>query len=38
MPYTVYGRQIIPEGAEIPNTGDIAQRVAAIGLYIKEDE
>lgn len=36
MPYTVYGRQIIPEGEVIPNTGDIAQRVAAIGLYVKE--
>ena len=33
-PNVVYGRQIIPEGEVIPATGDIAQRVAAIGAYI----
>lgn len=33
-PNVVYGRQIIPEGAVIPNSGDIQQRVAAIGVYV----
>lgn len=35
LPYVVYARQIINEGEIIPSTGDIAQRVAAIGVYIK---
>lgn len=35
-PNVVYGRQIIPEGAVIPASGDIEQRVAAIGAYISE--
>ena len=38
MENTVYGRQIIPEGEVIPDTGDIAQRVAAFGLQIKENQ
>ena len=38
MENTVYGRQIIPEGEVIPDTGDIAQRVAAFGLLIKENQ
>ena len=37
LPYVVYARQIIEEGAIIPDTGDIAQRVAAIGCYIKKN-
>ena len=32
----IYGRQIIPEGSMIPNSGDIKQRVAAIGAYITD--
>ncbi len=35
-PDVVYGRQIIPEGSIIPNTGDIQQRVAAVGAYIRD--
>lgn len=35
LPYVVYARQIIEKGGVIPNTGDIAQRVAAIGVYIE---
>lgn len=35
-PNVVYGRQIIPEGAIIPASGDIEQRVAAIGAYISD--
>lgn len=35
-PNVVYVRQIIPEGTVIPNSGDICQRVAAIGAYISE--
>lgn len=34
----VYGRQIIEEGAVIPESGDIQQRVAAIGAYIPKGE
>ena len=34
----VYGRQIIEEGTVIPASGDIQQRVAAIGAYISKDE
>lgn len=34
LPYVIYARQIIEKGNAIPNTGDIAQRVAAIGVYI----
>ena len=34
MPNIVYGRQIIPEGEDIPASGDIRQRVAAVGAYI----
>lgn len=33
-PYVIYGRQIIPKGSVIPASGDIKQRVAAIGAYI----
>lgn len=36
LPYVVYSRQIIEEGTVIPATGDIAQRVAAIGVYVKD--
>lgn len=32
--YVSYVRQIIPAGSEIPATGDIAQRVGAVGVYI----
>lgn len=32
-PNVVYGRQIIGEGEEIPDNGDISQRVAAFGIY-----
>lgn len=35
-PYVVYARQIILEGAIIPDSGDIGQRVAAIGAYVPE--
>ena len=34
----VYGRQIIAEGETIPDTGDIAQRVAAIGAYLESKD
>lgn len=37
-PYVVYGRQIIQKGTEIPPSGDIKQRVAAIGAYIPKGE
>lgn len=37
-PYVVYGRQIISAGAVIPDSGDIKQRVAAIGAYIPNSE
>ncbi|MGM9777784.1 MAG: hypothetical protein ACI3ZD_05570, partial [Prevotella sp.] len=30
----VYGRQIIPEGEMIPDSGDVRQRVAAVGVYL----
>ena len=33
-PSIVYGRQIIPEGEDIPASGDIRQRVAAVGAYV----
>lgn len=36
-PLVVYGRQIIPEGETIPPSGDIKQRVAAIGAFIPRD-
>lgn len=35
-PNVVYGRQIIPEGEIIPASGDIQQRVAAVGAYISD--
>lgn len=38
MKHTIYGRQIISEGEIIPDTGDIAQRVAAFGLLIEKNE
>lgn len=34
MPNIVYGRQIIPGGEDIPASGDIRQRVAAVGAYV----
>ena len=37
-PHVVYGRQIIREGTVIKATGDICQRVAAIGVYFQKDE
>ncbi len=37
-PNVIYGRQIIPEGAVIPASGDIQQRVAAIGAYVSDRE
>ena len=33
-PHVVYGRQIISVGTVIPDSGDIKQRVAAIGAYL----
>lgn len=35
-PAVIYGRQIIPEGSVIPDSGDIQQRVAAVGAYIRD--
>lgn len=35
-PHVVYARQIIPEGSVIPASGDIGQRVAAIGAYVSD--
>lgn len=35
-PNIIYGRQIIPEGSIIPSSGDIQQRVAAIGAYVSD--
>ena len=32
--YVVYGRQMISKGTIIPDSGDIRQRVAAIGAYL----
>ena len=37
-PNVVYGRQIIPEGEDIPSSGDIRQRVAAVGAYVKNKQ
>ena len=37
-PFVVYGRQIINEGALIPATGDVRQRVAEIGAYVPQEE
>ena len=34
--YVVYGRQMIFEGEEVPNTGTVKQRGAAIGAYIPD--
>jgi biotin carboxylase len=34
-PSVVYGRQIVPEGEDIPASGDIRQRVAAVGAFVK---
>lgn len=38
LPYVIYGRQNVSEGAVIPNTGDVAQRVAAFGLLIHKGD
>lgn len=35
LSFVVYARQIIEEGETVPDTGDISQRVAAIGIYIE---
>lgn len=35
-PDVVYGRQIIEPGVTIPDSGDIKQRVAAIGVLLKD--
>lgn len=35
-PNVVYARQIIPEGEIIPNSGDVRQRVAAAGIFVKD--
>ena len=32
--YVVYGRQMISKGTVVPDSGDIRQRVAAIGAYL----
>ena len=37
-PNVVYGRQIIKQGSVIPASGDIKQRVAAIGAYIPQGQ
>ena len=37
-PNVVYGRQIIAENSVIPASGDIKQRVAAIGAYIPKGD
>lgn len=37
-PYVIYGRQIIPEGETIPDSGDLKQRIAAIGAFIPAGE
>ena len=37
-PFVVYGRQIIEKGNIIPASGDIKQRVAAIGAFIPKGE
>ena len=34
--YVVYGRQMISKGTIIPDSGDIRQRVAAIGAYLPD--
>lgn len=34
--YVTYARQIIPEKSIIPASGDISQRVAAIGIYVPD--
>ena len=34
----IYTRQIIPEGSVIPDSGDVRQRIVAIGAYIKNRE
>ena len=36
-PYVVYGRQIISVGTVIPDSGDIKQRVAAIGAFLPKN-
>lgn len=36
--HVIYARQIIEQGSIVPNTGDICQRVAAIGAYFKFEE
>lgn len=33
----IYARQIIPEGEVIPDSGDVRQRAAAIGAYLKSE-
>lgn len=35
-PNVIYARQIIPEGETIPDSGDVRQRVAAAGVYVKD--
>lgn len=35
-PNVVYARQIIPAGEVIPDSGDVRQRVAAAGIYVKD--
>ncbi len=37
-PFVVYARQIVEEGATIPATGDVRQRVAEVGAYIPPNE
>ena len=37
-PNIVYVREIIPAGSVIPNSGDIKQRVAAIGVYVSDKD
>ena len=34
----VYCRQIIPEGEVIPDSGDVRQRVAAVGAYVPSEK
>lgn len=36
MQNVVYARQIVPEGEIIPDSGDVRQRVGAVGIYLKD--
>lgn len=38
MPNVVYGRQIVPQGEDIVASGDVRQRVAAVGAFVSSNE